>query len=206
MVCLRTHTCQYPDAVYGSSTFNVNIGGGGIFDDVTANGNWFLGLIDEVAIYDKALTAAQIKAHFDAATISADQPQVAISSPAAGARFSSGGSVTITATATAAAGKTISKMEFFAGTNKVAQATNSPFTVSVSNLADGAYSITARATDSQGLFKDSPAVSIVVGSAPERTCTKGLSQSQPRVFCRGITSWPLKSIKRALAVRQRGQR
>lgn len=49
---------------YGSSNFKVNIGGGGVFD---GTGNWFQGRIDEVAIFDKAVTAEQIRNHYLAA-------------------------------------------------------------------------------------------------------------------------------------------
>jgi hypothetical protein len=48
---------------YGSSTFNVHIGGGGVFD---GTGNHFIGMIDEVAIFDKAIPAERILAHFRA--------------------------------------------------------------------------------------------------------------------------------------------
>jgi hypothetical protein len=41
---------------YGSSTFNVNIGGGGVFD---ALGNAFAGQLDDVRIYDRALSAGE---------------------------------------------------------------------------------------------------------------------------------------------------
>ena len=49
---------------YGDSDFPFNVGGGGIYD---AGGNQFTGLLDEVAVYDKALTANQIRAQFEAA-------------------------------------------------------------------------------------------------------------------------------------------
>ena len=42
---------------YGTSTFPVNIGGGGIFD---ATDNWFTGDVDEIAIYQRALSAAEV--------------------------------------------------------------------------------------------------------------------------------------------------
>lgn len=42
---------------YGSSSYSVNIGGGGIWD---ATGNWFDGIIDEVRIYNRALSQAEI--------------------------------------------------------------------------------------------------------------------------------------------------
>ena len=50
-------------ANYGSSTYNVHVGGGGAFD---ATGNHFTGEIDEVAIFNKAIPAARIAAHFKA--------------------------------------------------------------------------------------------------------------------------------------------
>lgn len=48
---------------YGSSAYNVHIGGGGVFD---VTGNWFNGNIDEVAIFDKAIPADRIAAHYKA--------------------------------------------------------------------------------------------------------------------------------------------
>ena len=45
---------------YGASTFSFNIGGGGVFD---GTGNQFTGSIDEVAIFNKALTEEQITTH-----------------------------------------------------------------------------------------------------------------------------------------------
>jgi hypothetical protein len=48
---------------YGSSTYNVHIGGGGVFD---ATGNYFNGGIDEVAIFDRAIPADRIAQHYKA--------------------------------------------------------------------------------------------------------------------------------------------
>ena len=44
---------------YGSSAYSVNIGGGGVFD---SSGNWFSGQIDDVRIYSRALSQAEIQA------------------------------------------------------------------------------------------------------------------------------------------------
>ena len=49
---------------YGASDFPFNIGGGGVYD---ATGNQFTGILDEVAVWDTALTDAQIRAQFQAA-------------------------------------------------------------------------------------------------------------------------------------------
>ena len=46
---------------YGTSSFNVNIGGGGVFD---ATGNDFEGSLDEVAIFDKAISAERVREHY----------------------------------------------------------------------------------------------------------------------------------------------
>jgi hypothetical protein len=53
-------TVNLPSSNYGSNGFTFNIAGGGIFDAIGANGNWFNGRVDEVAVYNRALTAAEI--------------------------------------------------------------------------------------------------------------------------------------------------
>jgi hypothetical protein len=50
----RTHITQADN----NNTFN--IGGGGIFDNPASNGNWFNGQIDEVAVFDRALSASEL--------------------------------------------------------------------------------------------------------------------------------------------------
>jgi hypothetical protein len=64
---------------YGSSTYLFNIGGGGIFNTA---GDYFLGSVDEVALFDKALTAQQVMDTFAAAT----PPPWITTQPAAPAR------------------------------------------------------------------------------------------------------------------------
>jgi hypothetical protein len=56
---------------YGSASYNVHIGGGGVFD---TTGNFFNGLIDEVAIFDKAIPAERIAAHFQAGKVGGTAP------------------------------------------------------------------------------------------------------------------------------------
>ena len=50
-------------ANYGTSTFNFNIGGGGIFDTTT---NFFTGQIDEVVLYQRALAVPEIQSLYQA--------------------------------------------------------------------------------------------------------------------------------------------
>lgn len=44
-------------STYGNSDFDFNIGGGGVFD---GSGNYFRGQIDEVAVWDRALSASEV--------------------------------------------------------------------------------------------------------------------------------------------------
>jgi len=54
-------TAGTPASNYGTSAFNVHIGGGGVYD---ATGNHFDGFLDEVAIFDKAIPAERVREHY----------------------------------------------------------------------------------------------------------------------------------------------
>ncbi len=95
-------------------------------------------------------------------------PTVAISSPANGSSFDVGAPVTLTATATATAGKSIAKVEFYELSNKVGEATTSPFSITLANLTEDAHKYTVRATDSAGLYTDSAATTISVGGLKKK--------------------------------------
>src|SRR6185436_12598423 len=55
-------------ASYGTSSDNFNIGGGGIFDAIGVNGNWFNGRVDEVAVYHRALSATEVRSLYSSGT------------------------------------------------------------------------------------------------------------------------------------------
>ena len=75
--------------------------------------------------------------------------------------------VTITANATAAAGATITQVEFLQGATVVGTAMASPYIFSWTNVAAGSYSLTARATDSRtGQASSSPVTISVAAAAP----------------------------------------
>ena len=61
---VETKSVDSTVASYGSSLFNFNIGGGGIFNNT---GDYFLGEIDEVAIFGHAVTPGRIKQLYDTA-------------------------------------------------------------------------------------------------------------------------------------------
>ncbi|WP_250429088.1 PA14 domain-containing protein [Pontibacter ruber] len=109
------------------------------------------------------------------ATAVANQaPAVTLTSPSAGATFTQGAAVTLTASATDADGK-VARVEFFQGTTKLGEATASPYSFTWSNVPAGSYSLTAKATDDKGATKTSAAVGISVtattATAPSLTTT-----------------------------------
>ncbi len=88
---------------------------------------------------------------------------VSITSPLDGDRFSSGDDIVIEANASAVNGF-VTKVEFFQGSTKLGEDTNSPYSYTWNNVNVGRYSLTARATDNNGWPTNSTAVNINVVS------------------------------------------
>lgn len=90
-------------------------------------------------------------------------PEVTLTSPANGATYLSGNSVTLQATATdlnaTGSAGAITKVEFFEGTNLLGTVTAPPYTLSWTP-GGGSYAVTARATDSEGAVANSPLVTV----------------------------------------------
>ena len=111
-------------------------------------------------------------------------PSVSITSPLDQTRFLAPASISFTANAsvnTALAAKTIataagpgpsiSKVEYFQGTSLIGTATTAPYGFSWNNVAIGNYTITAKATDSQGLSQTSSPIHIQVNTLPSVSIT-----------------------------------
>jgi hypothetical protein len=88
-------------------------------------------------------------------SISNRVPSVTLTSPTNGSHYFEPATVSLTATAVDADG-TIIVVEFFAGTNKVGEATNAPFGLMWSNVLAGDYALTAHATDNDGATTSLP--------------------------------------------------
>jgi len=97
-------------------------------------------------------------------------PTVSLTSPTNGAVFAAPANITLTATAADADG-TIAQVEFFQGTTLLATVTSPPYTTSTNNLAAGAYSFTAKATDNQGAPTTSAPVAVTVNALPTVSLT-----------------------------------
>ncbi|MGP3944505.1 MULTISPECIES: glycoside hydrolase family 48 protein [Streptomyces] len=104
----------------------------------------------------------------------AHQPPIAVlSSPSPGAVFTSGGTVPMTATAAAADGATITKVEFYSDTKLLGTDTTSPYAFDHKDVPAGDYSLYAKAYDSQGASAESTPVGIHVAAGPTLVASPG---------------------------------
>lgn len=92
-------------------------------------------------------------------------PSVTLTAPANGTTYPAPATITLTATAGDSDG-TIAGVEFFAGATLIGTDTTSPYAVTWTDVAAGAYSLTARATDNGGATTTSAAAGVTVGDAP----------------------------------------
>ncbi|HET6227164.1 MAG TPA: Ig-like domain-containing protein [Bacteroidia bacterium] len=88
-------------------------------------------------------------------------PVVSITSPAGGTTFKVPATITITASATDSDG-TIDSVEFYAGTIRLGAATTSPYSITLTNVAVGNYSYTAKAIDNLQRSTTSQTVAVTV--------------------------------------------
>ncbi|WNG42741.1 chitinase [Archangium minus] len=110
-------------------------------------------------------------------------PSASLTSPANGASFSAGSTITLTANASDADGN-IARVEFFAGSTKLGEDTSAPYSFSWSNVAAGSYTLTARATDNGGASTTSAAISISVTGTGGGSCAGVPAWSPTQVFVR----------------------
>jgi RHS repeat-associated protein len=104
------------------------------------------------------------------------------------ALYASPASVTLTATPSDSVG-TITKIDFYQGTTLIGTATAAPYSFTWTNVASGAYSLTAVATNDAGAASTSSAVSITVDTAPNVTLSSnGASFTAPATIALTATA------------------
>lgn len=137
------------------------------------------GAIDDVRIYTSALTRAEIASVISSAGSSSsldnNPPVVSLSSPANGASFAAGTTITVSATATDQDG-TVSRVAFYDGSTLIGTDTGSPYTVSWSGATIGSHVLKAVATDNQGTTTASATRTVSV-----TTSTSSSSNQPPSV-------------------------
>jgi RHS repeat-associated protein len=97
-------------------------------------------------------------------------PTVSIRAPVANALFHAPASISVESTVSDADGS-VAQVEFFANGSLIGTAASAPFGFNWTNVAAGAYSLTARATDDAGDQATSAAVPILVNAPPTVTLT-----------------------------------
>ena len=106
-------------------------------------------------------------ATFDNVTITSANPvppTVSLTSPSNGATYTEPATITVSASASDSDGS-VTKVDFYAGSTLIGTATTSPYTITWSGVPAGNYSLTAVATDNDGLTATSAAVSVTVSAA-----------------------------------------
>jgi uncharacterized protein (TIGR03118 family) len=101
-------------------------------------------------------------------------PTVSLASPTNGTTLTAPGSLTLSATASDPDGSVVS-VEFLAGTNSLGTITTNPFSLAVSNLVAGTYTLTAKATDNVGATTTSSPVTVTVTAAVNQPPTVNLT-------------------------------
>ncbi|MET9438758.1 glycoside hydrolase family 48 protein [Streptomyces sp. NPDC006551] len=128
----------------------------------------------------------------------AHQPPVAVlTSPAAGAVFTQGDPVPLAATAAAADGASVGKVEFYSDTTLLGTDTTAPFTFSATGLAAGAHSLYAKAYDSMGASAESAPVGITVAAGPALVATPaqlGVRQGTTGTFDLKLSTQPAGNV------------
>lgn len=109
-------------------------------------------------------------------------PTVSLTAPANGATLT--GTVSLTATASDAGG--MSRVEFYRGTTLLYSDTSSPYAYSwnTASVANGSYSITAKAYDTSNNTQTSSAASVTVSNVGSSTGSGGLYRAQLRAHMR----------------------
>ncbi len=97
-------------------------------------------------------------------------PTVTLTLPANNAAYTAPATVSLAATASDTDG-TVTKVAFYNGATLLATITTAPYTYTWSNVAGGAYSLTAKATDDKGAVTTSAAKAITVNKPPTATLT-----------------------------------
>ncbi len=140
-------------------TATTNVSAGTFDVRLEATGSSGLGNIDYIQVTGTTPSAASCSG-----TPTNNPPSVSITSPSNGASFTTGDNITINANASDNDGS-VTLVEFYQGSTKLGQDASSPYSYTWSNVPQGNYSLTARATDNGGATTTSSAINISVNTS-----------------------------------------
>jgi hypothetical protein len=161
---------------YGSSSFFFNIGGGGVFN---ASGDNFLGNIDEVAVFDKALTAAQVQTIYYAANIA---PQITAQPAAPDRDLSEGNAVTLKVVAS---GTPPLQYQWRKGGENLPGKTSAELNFSSITMADaGTYDVVV-----SNPYGSATSTSVTLTVKPAETVPPTIAYATGNQMFNGVTVW-----------------
>jgi len=144
-------------------------------DTITMASTVYVGLALTSHNTSATATASFTNVTARAATTGTNQPPtVSLTSPTAGASFMEPATITLAATASDTDG-TVTKVEFYQGSQLVATDTTNAYSATLSNVDAGTYQLTAIATDSDGETTTSAPVSVTVSSPSNQAPTVSLT-------------------------------
>nr|WP_194774693.1 Ig-like domain-containing protein [Pararhodonellum marinum] len=130
--------------------------------------------ISAKATNDQGLSKTSASSTITVVAPVAQAPQVTLTSPENGAEFPKGTDLVLKASAADAQGN-ITQVEFFRGNTLLATIKEAPYSFNWKNLPEGEHTISAKATNDQGLSKTSASATITVvapvAQAPQVTLT-----------------------------------
>ncbi|WP_338702200.1 glycoside hydrolase family 48 protein [Streptomyces sp. Q6] len=133
----------------------------------------------------------------------AHQPPVTVlTSPKAGAVYTAGDAIPLAATAAAADGATVDKVEFYDDTTLIGTDTSAPFALDTDDLASGTHSLYAKAYDSLGASGESTPVGITVAAGPALVATPaqlGVQQGTSGTFDVKLSTQPTANVTVSVA-------
>ncbi len=127
----------------------------------------FSGAIDELSIYNRALSSNEIAAIYNAGSAGKSYCflNVTLTNPPNNSLFPIGSNINLSASVSDAIG-TVTQVQFFQGTNSLGTLTNSPYNIAWSNMVSGAYAMTAVAVDNYGFAATSEVVNVLLAVPP----------------------------------------
>jgi regulation of enolase protein 1 (concanavalin A-like superfamily) len=125
-------------------------------------------------------------------------PSVTLSAPSAGASFTAGANITISATAGDVDGS-VTRVDFYAGVTLVGSDAAAPFSTTWSGAPAGTYSLTAVATDNDGIRTTSAPISVTVAAVPVAAVSTTLVFGAPTNYATHVTSCTVE-LRRAVDI------
>ncbi|MHB9757817.1 glycoside hydrolase family 48 protein [Streptomyces sp. BYX5S] len=137
------------------------------------------------------------------ACVGAHQPPITVlTSPEAGAVYTAGAAVPLAATAAAADGASVEKVEFYDDTTLIGTDTTAPYALDTDDLKAGAHSLYAKATDSKGATGESTPVGITVAAGAAVVASPsqlGVQQGKSGTFDVKLSTQPASNVTVAVS-------